>query len=288
MTVTIGIVNYNTKEDLKQCLYYLLKNPPILSYSIVVVDNNSTDGSQEFLKSLNKKRVIFILNKENIGFGSACNQIARKTDAPYVLFMNPDVKITRGSIDKLLSFIEEHPEVALVTGKLLNPDGTLQLSCRRFPTILRALFGRASLFRSLFPNNPITREYMLYDLDYNNVQFPDWVRGAVMLIRTNLFKEIGGFDEQFFLYLEDTDLCFRFRKKGYEIAYNPTAIFYHKLGSSTKKKGFQTKLAHNISMFYYSKKNLGYSPPILFLLLLALFLRLSLLLALEIIGSIEK
>lgn len=288
MTLNIGIVNYNTKEDLEQCLFSIFENPPSLSYTVCVVDNNSTDGSQEFLKGLNNESIRIMLNGYNKGLGSACNQIAKKTDSPYILFLNPDVIITRESIDRLTSFMEEHSEVGIVTGKLLNQDGTLQLSCRRFPTILRALFGRASLFRSIFPNNPISRAYMLYDMDYNKVQFPDWVRGAVMLIRNDLFKKIGGFDESFFLYLEDTDLCLRFRNMGYEIAYNPEAIFYHKLGSSTKKKEFQSKLIHNISMFYYIKKHMGYNPILLFLILLVLFLRLSLLFGFEIIKRIEK
>lgn len=288
MTLTIGIVNYNTKDDLKDCLNQILKSPPEVSYSIIVVDNNSTDESMEFLENLNKKRIRFILNNENKGFGSACNQIAKEIDTPYILFLNPDVKITKGAIDKLISFMENHPEVAIVTGKLLNPDGTIQLSCRRFPTILRVLSGRASLFRSIFPNNPISRDYMLCNLNYDKIQFPDWVRGAVMLIKTNLFKEIGGFDEQFFLYLEDTDLCLRLRKMGYEIAYNPEAIFYHKLGSSTKKKEFQTKLIHNVSMYYYVKKNFDYNPLLLFLLLISLFLRISFLIGFEIIKRTEK
>jgi GT2 family glycosyltransferase len=129
---------------------------------------------------------------------------------------------------------------------------------------------------------------MLYDLDYNKVQYPDWVRGAVMLVRFNLFKEIGGFDERFFLYLEDTDLCLRFRKKGYDIAYNPEAMFYHKLGSSTNKREFQSKLIHNISMYYYIKKHMNYNPVILFLISIALFLRLTLLFGIEIIKRIKK
>ena len=288
MTLTIGIVNYNTKDDLNDCLNHILKSPPEVSYSIIIVDNNSTDESMEFLENLNKKRISFILNNENKGFGSACNQIAKEIDTPYILFLNPDVKITKGAIDKLISFMENLPEVVIVTGKLLNPDGTIQLSCRRFPTILRALSGRASLFRSIFPNNPISRDYMLCNLDYDKIQFPDWVRGAVMLIKTNLFKEIGGFDEQFFLYLEDTDLCLRLRKMGYEIAYNPEAIFYHKLGSSTKKREFQTKLIHNVSMYYYVKKNFDYNPLLLFLLLISLFLRISFLIGFEIIKRTEK
>lgn len=288
MTLTIGIVNYNTKDDLELCLQSIFRNPPHFKYSIIVVDNDSKDISREFLKSLNHKNIKKVYNTENRGLGSACNQIAKLADTTYILFFNPDVIITKGSIDKLISFMKENKEIAIVTGKLLNPDGTLQLSCRKFPKILYVLFGRESIFRKLFPNNPISRKYMQYDLDYNKVQYPDWVRGAVMLIRCDLFKEIGGFDERFFLYLEDTDLCLRLRKIGYDIAYNPEAIFYHKLGSSTKKKEFQSKLMHNISMYYYIKKHMNYNALLLFFISIALFLRLTLLFGVDIIKRIKK
>jgi GT2 family glycosyltransferase len=288
MTLTIGIVNYNTKEDLEFCLQSIFKNPPHFNYSIIVVDNNSKDSSKEFLKNLNHKNIIKVYNTVNNGLGSACNQIAKLAETTYILFLNPDVIVKKDSIDRLVSFMKESKEVAIVTGKLLNPDGTLQLSCRKFPTILYALFGRESIFRKLFPNNPISKKYMLYDLDYNKVQYPDWVRGAVLLVKCNLFKEIGGFDERFFLYLEDTDLCLRFRKIGYDIAYNPEAIFYHKLGSSTKKKELHSKLMHNISMYYYIKKHMNYNPVLLFFISIALFLRLTLLFGVEIIKRMKK
>ena len=288
MTLTIGIVNYNTKDDLEFCLQSIYRNPTRVKYSVIVVDNGSEDSSKEFLKSLNNKNVKKVYNTENRGFSSACNQIAKLADTTYILFLNPDVVITRGSIDRLISFMKKNKEIAIVTGKLLNPDGTLQLSCRRFPTILYVLFGRESIFRKVFPNNPISKKYMLYDLDYNKVQYPDWVRGAVMLVRFNLFKEIGGFDERFFLYLEDTDICLRFRKKGYAIAYNPEAIFYHKLGSSTNKREFQSKLIHNISMYYYIKKHMSYNSAILFFISISLFLRLTLLFGVEIIKRMKK
>ncbi len=275
MTLTVGIVNYNTKEHLKRCIHSILDNPPKFDYNIIVVDNHSNDGSKEFLKSLNKKVISYILNKDNRGYGSACNQISKKSLSDYLLFLNSDVIASKGAIDKLLSFMEEHKEVAVSTGRLFYPDGTLQLPCRSFPTILRTVFGRESLLRKIFPKNPISKEYLLTDLDYNRVQFPDWVRGAVMLCRSECFNEINGFDEIFFLYLEDTDLCLRLRKRGYKIAYLPDAHFYHSLGTSTRKEELKTKLIHNISMFHYARKNLGYNHFLLFFILLALFLRIS-------------
>lgn len=275
MTLTIGIVNYNTKEDLKSCIKSILQNPPKCNYKIIVVDNNSRDGSRELLKNLEERNVKCILNNKNRGFGRACNQIAKMRNSSYILFLNPDVEISENAIDKLIKFLKKNGKIGLVTGKLLFPDGSFQLSCRKFPTILRVLFGRESLLRNTFPNNIISKEYLMSEHDYNEIQFPDCVRGAVMFFRTDVFKKIGGFDEKYFLYFEDTDICLRLRKKGYEIAYLPDAVFYHKLGSSTKKEKLRTKTSINISMFHYIKKHMNYNFLLLSLFFTALLARLA-------------
>ena len=274
MTLTIGIVNYNTKENLEKCINSILRNPPYCDYQIVIVDNNSKDGSKNFLKKISKKKIKTIYNRKNVGFGKACNQISKTQKSSYILFLNPDVEISKDSINILLNFLKKRKKIGVVTGKLLFPDGSLQLSCRQFPSILKALFGRESFLRKAFPNNVISKEYLLSHLDYNKIQFPDWVRGAVMLFKTDIFKKIGGFDEKFFLFFEDTDICLQLRKKGYEIVYLPEAIFYHKLAASTKKEKLKTKIIHNISMFNYIKKNMNYNFIFLSFLFIALITRL--------------
>lgn len=275
MTLTIGIVNHNTKKDLKKCIKSILQNPPNCNFRIVVVDNNSKDGSRKLLKHIENENIKYISNNKNIGFGRACNQIAKKQNSSYLLFLNPDVEVSKNAIDKLIDFLKKNEKIGMATGKLLFPDGSLQLSCRKFPTILRALFGRESTLRKIFPNNMISKEYLMSKLDYNKIQFPDWVRGAVILFKTDIFEKIGGFDEKFFLYFEDTDICLRLREKGYEIAYLPEAVFYHKLGSSTKKKRLKTKIIHNISMFHYIRKNMNYNFTVLSFLFIALITRLT-------------
>lgn len=274
MTLTVGIVNYNTKSNLENCIDSILRNPPKCDYQILVVDNNSKDGSKNFLKKTRKKNLKAIFNNKNKGFGAACNQIAKKQNSSYILFLNPDVEITKSAVDILLNFLKKNEKTGVVTGKLLFPDGSLQLSCRKFPTILRALFGRESFLRKTFPNNIISKEYLMSHLNYNKTQFPDWIRGAVMLFKTDVFKKIGGFDERFFLFFEDTDICLKLRKRGYEIVYLPEAIFYHKLAASTQKEKLKTKIIHNISMFNYIKKNMNYNFILLSSLFIALITRL--------------
>jgi GT2 family glycosyltransferase len=276
MTLTIGIVNYNTKKNLKLCIDSIFQNPPRCDYRVVIMDNNSKDGSKNFLKKIREKNIKIILSKKNIGFGAACNRIAKTQNSSYILFLNPDVEIKKNSIDKLLNFLKKNEKVGLVTGKLLFPNGSLQLSCRKFPTILRVLFGRESVLRKIFPNNAVSREFLMTDFDYNKVQYPDCVRGAVMLFKTEVFKKIGGFDEKFFLFFEDTDICLRLRKMGDEIVYLPEAIFYHSLGESTKKEKIKTKITINVSMFHYIKKNMNYNFLILSFLFTALITRLAL------------
>lgn len=274
MTLTIGIVNYNTKEDLKRCIKSILQNPPNCDYQIVIVDNNSKDGSKSFIKKLKQKKIKYILNKKNSGFGAACNQITQIHNSSYILFLNPDVEVSKNSIDKLIKLLKNDEKIGTATGKLLYPNGSFQLSCRKFPTILRVLFGRESILRKIFPNNTISKEYLMSDVNYDKIQFPDSVRGAVMLFKTEIFKKIGGFDEKFFLFFEDTDICLRLRKKGYEIVYLPEAVFYHELGGSTKKEKLKTKIAINISMFYYVRKNMNYNFLMLSLVFIALITRL--------------
>ncbi|MBN1695219.1 glycosyltransferase family 2 protein [candidate division WOR-3 bacterium] len=274
MTLTIGIVNYNTKEDLKKCIKSLLQNPPDCDYQIVIVDNNSKDGSKSYIKKLKQENIKYILNKKNNGFGAACNQIAQIQNSSYVLFLNPDVEVSKNSIDRLIRLLKKDKKIGVATGKLLYPNGSLQLSCRKFPTILRVLFGRESVLRKIFPNNMISKEFLMSEVNYDKIQFPDCVRGAVMLFKTEIFKKIGGFDEKFFLFFEDTDICLRLRKKGYEIVYLPDAVFYHSLGGSTKKEKLKTKIAINISMFYYIRKNMNYNFLLLSLIFIALITRL--------------
>ena len=274
MTLTIGIVNYNTKKDLRRCIKSILDNPPDCNYNVIIVDNDSKDGSKEFLRKIKNKNITCIINEKNVGFGKACNQIAKITSNSYILFLNPDVETTENSINKLIDFLKKNNKIGAVTGKLLYPNKSFQLSCRQFPTIFKVLFGRESFLRKVSPNNIISKQYLMTELDYDKTQFPDWARGAVMLFKTELFKKIGGFDERFFLFFEDTDICFRLKNAGYSIAYFPKAIFYHKLGSSTGKERLKTKIIHNISMFYYIRKNMNYSFTVLSILFIALIIRL--------------
>ncbi len=150
--------------------------------------------------------------------------------------------------------MNNNKDCAIASGKLLNEDGTLQYSCRRFPTFFNVFFGRETFFTKFAPNNRFTRNYMYAELDYEKDNDVEWVRGAVMLVRRDIFERLNGFDESFFLFLEDTDLCMRVRKEGFRVCYVSDAVFYHKLGVTISLYPLRSKIIHNYSFRNYFKK----------------------------------
>ncbi len=284
--LSIGIVNYNSLDYVKKLLDSIKKNPPSVPYEIIILDNASVDGSVEFLKK--EEGIKKILLRENSGFSHGCNLIGKRSRGKYLLFLNPDVVVTPNALDKLVEFMEENPQCGVAGGKLLNFDGSLQLSCRMFPTYLNVMFGRESLFRKFVPHNPFSRNYMLYDLDYSKNQIVDWLRGAVFITPRWLFDELGGFDERFFLFLEDTDYCRRVWLRGLKVCYIADAVFYHRLGGSTRKKPMKNRMIHNYSMYRYFLKWSDGSLFTEFLLGEALLLRIMMLIVGKFVESMRE
>ncbi len=284
--LSIGIVNYNSLDYVKKLLDSIKKNPPSVPYEIIILDNASVDGSVEFLKK--EEGIKKILLRENSGFSHGCNLIGKRSRGKYLLFLNPDVVVTPNALDKLVEFMEENPQCGVAGGKLLNFDGSLQLSCRMFPTYLNVMFGRESLFRKFVPHNPFSRNYMLYDLDYSKNQIVDWLRGAVFITPRWLFDELGGFDERFFLFLEDTDYCRRVWLRGLKVCYIADAVFYHRLGGSTRKKPMKNRMIHNYSMYRYFLKWSDGSLFTEFLLGEALLLRIMMLILGKFVESMRE
>ena len=252
MKITIGIVNYNSINDTKRLIESIIKNKPIFPYEIVVLDNFSKDESRKILSEMKDIKVIF--KSRNTGFGRGCNDIARRSKGEFILFLNPDVIVNESSIDNLVKFMDRNREVGVCGGKLLNLDGTIQYSCRRFPTFFNVFFGRETFLTKLYPYNRFTRDYMCMDMDYEKDNEVDWLRGAVLMVRREAFEKLNGFDERFFLFLEDTDLCYRMKMEGYKVFYVSDAIFYHRLGGCMAKDLIKTRVIHNYSFYKYFKK----------------------------------
>ncbi len=274
MKLSIIIVNYNTKKFLEHGLDSIYSSPPKFDFEIIVVDNASKDGCKKLIRRKFPK-IRFIQNTVNVGFARANNQAVARSKGEYVLFLNPDAFPVPGALDKIVKFIEENPYVGCVGGKLLYPDDSLQLSCRSFPTYISVFFGRQSLFRKFFPGNPFSKGFLLTDLDYNRTQKVDWIIGACMLTRRKVLEQFGYFSEDFFLFVEDLDFCYRLKKMGLDIYYFPEAVFYHYHGVSTRKYWFKSTVYHNLGMYKFFnehyKLNLFLKPIAAMGLLLRIF-----------------
>ncbi len=276
MDLSIIIVNYNSGEHLKRCLASLKDASPQWTYEIVVVDNASKDGDLTGLQKAHPE-VHLIKNSKNVGFAKANNQAITQVRGKYILLLNPDTLILKNGLEQLVKFMEDHSEAGAAGPVLLNPDGTRQPSCRRFPTPTNVFFGRNSLLTRWFPRNPLSQSYLLMDLDGQKPVEVDWVMGACMILRHEAFQNVGGFDEIFFLFVEDADLCYRLRQKGWKTYFVPEAQAIHEYGVSMRYRRRLSMKEHNIGMYRFFLKHYQFSLLMKGLLSLGLLLRLSLL-----------
>jgi GT2 family glycosyltransferase len=224
--LSIIIINYNQKNFLKLCLKNIKEVNPSLDYEILIVDNNSKDDSLKFLSEIKDERVKIILNKKNLGYAKAINQALKISKGKYVLILNPDVIVLKGSIEKLYQFMEEHPECGIAGPKLLNPDKTIQYSCLKFPKWYTPILRRTFLSKLPFAKKHL-KYYLMSEWDHKTIKEVDWLLGAALMVRTEAIKKVGLLDERFFLYFEDIDWCRRFHQHGFKVFYVPEASFYH-------------------------------------------------------------
>lgn len=260
MDLTISIVNWNTRDDLCGALQAIVGSGMKVTYEIIVVDNASTDGSTAMLRD-RFPNVKLIEIERNVGFGAGHNRAFAAGLGKYRLVMNPDSRPLSGAFDELLRFAEAHVDAAIVAPKLLNPDGSLQYSCRRFPSVAAAIF-RNALFDRLFPNNRAATDYLMRDWDHAVPREVDWVSGAAMLIRADALEKLHGFDESYFMYCEDTDICRRARDAGFTVWYDPNAVFTHTIGRSTDAEPNRMAREHHRSMYRYYKKYTAATTPV--------------------------
>lgn len=259
MDLSVIIVNYNVKEFLQNLLHSIEKASANLSKEIIVVDNASDDGSVEVIRE-KFPYVNLIENKINVGFGKANNQGLAVAKGKYILFINPDCIVSEDTLDKMISFFGGHSDCALAGCKILNSDGTLQLACRRsFPGPWTS-FTKVTGLSNLFPKSRIFARYNLTYLDENKTYEVDAVSGSFMMMRKTVYDNVGGFDEQFFMYGEDLDLCYRIQKAGHKVFYVHSTQVIHYKGESTKRSNLdETKLFYD-AMHLFVKKHLSSFP----------------------------
>lgn len=221
--VDVVIVHYKTAAMLRGCLEAVCAIGDGLVGRVVVVDNGSADHAVERIRT-RFPEVELICNGRNLGFAAACNQGIAATRSSFCLLLNPDAQLEARSLVTLVNCMVKHPDAGVVAPRLLNADGSLQWSCRRYPT-LPALLARGARLEAVM-RRPLDR-YLMRDWDHRELRTVDWAIGACLLLRRAALDEVGPLDERFFLYCEDTDLCRRMQLAGWKVYYEPAATVAH-------------------------------------------------------------
>lgn len=248
------IVNYHNSDVLEKCIESIYSTVQNLKYEIIVVDNSCGDRGVEQLRS-KFPEVQFIENRQNEGFAKANNQAARVARGETLLFVNPDIVLTEGAVSGMLGGLKSDRFIAILGPKVLNDDGSLQYSCRSFPTFWTGLFNRYSILTRLFPGNRFSTRYLMMDFDHNAVKEVDWVSGCCMMSPREIFFKIGLFDENYFLFNEDVDLCKNAKNNRYKVIYYPFAEVYHRITSSNRKLAPEIIIKRHLGMSYYFRKH---------------------------------
>ncbi len=244
MLLSIIIVNYNVKHFLEQCLYSVQNAIASLPAELIVVDNNSTDNSIDYLAP-KFPSAHFVVNKENVGFAKACNQGLQLSKGKYILFLNPDTIVPEDCFQRCVSFFESHPDAGALGIRMLDGSGKfLKESKRAFPSPMTSLFKLFGLSK-LFPHSKTFSRYHLGHLDEKDSNEVDVLAGAFMMVKKEALDKVGNFDETFFMYGEDVDLSYRIQKAGYKNYYFAGSSIIHFKGESTRKGSM-----NYVRMFY--------------------------------------
>jgi N-acetylglucosaminyl-diphospho-decaprenol L-rhamnosyltransferase len=257
--VAVAVVNFNTREQLHACLASIVADSP---GEVVVVDNASRDGSAKMVRSAYPD-VTLLANPVNGGYGSAANQAIAACASPHVLLLNADTRLRPGALEALRVHLDKHPAAAVVGPRLVDADGVPQTSCFAFPGPLHTFF-QTTFFGSLIRRLP-----GLCDL-YRPPYCPDlpcrvpWLLGAALAVRRAAFNAVGGFDESFFLYSEEVDLCYRFAAAGWEVHFTPYAEVVHVGGASAEQQAVETEpQRYAATQRFYRKHYPGWAQHVL-------------------------
>ncbi len=240
--LSIVIVNWNVRDLLRRCLNSVLSSSqyPAAGIEVIVVDNGSSDGSVEMVRA-EFPGVHLIANAENRGFPAANNQGLAVARGRYVLLLNPDTEVVRDALATMVAFADAHPDVGMVGPQLLNSDGSVQSSRRRFPTLATAFFESTWLAR--YAPRRLLERYEFLDQSDDVTQDVDWLYGAALMARREAIEQVGPMDEGYFMYSEELDWCRRFResgagssgRRGWRVVYLPTAQVIHHEGKSSEQ-----------------------------------------------------
>jgi GT2 family glycosyltransferase len=246
----VAIVNHNTCEHLSACLATVRRELPT---EVVVVDNASTDGSPAMVQR-DYPWVRLYANPANPGYGAAANQAVAACPSNYVLLLNSDTRLQPGTLRALHNYLDRHLKAAIVGPRLLNPDGSLQPSCYPYPTPFHVFLEESTLIR-LIRRTPGLRNQFQRTWSHTQPRSVPWVLGAALAIRREPFEAAGGFDESFFLYAEEIDLCYRLGTAGWETHFTPDATVVHVGGASTRQRRADMALQFFRSLAHFYRRH---------------------------------
>ncbi|MCE5216707.1 glycosyltransferase family 2 protein [bacterium] len=252
MDLSICIVSYQCKDKLRECLESLRAHRPTVEHEVIVVDNGSTDGTPEMLRSeLYWARSI--LNPDNRGFSVACNQGFEASSGKTLMMLNPDTLLTHDAFDGLLRFVRERPWIGAVGPKLLQPDAQPEMSCREFPTLMNALWNLTGL-STAFSGSKVFGHLEMSWWDHAEPRAVDWLSGAAVMFTRTAWEKVGPLDEGFFLQGAELDWQKRLARQGFERWYLPTATILHHPGRSwTSKEADEVVPVHRAAFRYFRK-----------------------------------
>lgn len=282
MSVAVSIVSFNTKDLLENCLKNLSTQETGGKINIWVLDNNSQDGSSEMVEE-KFPEVKLIKSEKNLGFSKGQNKILRQVKDKYIILLNPDTQFEDNFIEEMVKFMEENPNCAIAGSKLVDFSGKLESNGGDFP------FGPALfnwLFNLEFLGN--TSNFHRSDKDYYSVAHEvDWVSGTMMMVRRESLEKFGFLSEEFFMYFEDVELCYRAKKAGLKVLLNPNVIIKHKSGSSSKDPRFVQWKGEFAGLITFYNKHTGFLGALYarILIYLAILLRI---LAFTVTGKVNK
>ena len=249
--LSIVILSWNVRDLLRRCLQSVGGR---LALKVIVVDNASSDGSAEMVRA-EFPGARLIVNQTNRGYTGGNNDGIAAATGRYVLILNPDTQVIGDALDTLVVYADAHPDVGVVGPQLINPDGGVQSSRRRFPTLITALF-ESTWLQSIAPRS-VLRHYYVLDQPDDVVQEVDWVMGACLLVRREAIQQVGLLDEGFFMYSEEMDWCRRIKRAGWKIVYLPEARVIHYSGKSSDQVAAQRHIYFQTSKVRYFRKHHG-------------------------------
>lgn len=258
MDISLIVVSWNVKALLRDCLQSLVgacQMAPDLTAEIIVVDSASTDGSPEMVRR-EFPQARLVASDQNLGYAGGNNAGAELAQGRYLFLLNPDTVLKPDALRRLVSYMDSHPSVGAVGPQLLWPDGTVQSSRRRFPS-LGSLFWESTLFGQWFPHNRHIARYHMQDVAPDQRQSVDWLVGAAILIRREAWRQVGPIDAAYFMYFEETDWCRRCCEAGWEIHYLPEAQIIHYEGKSSQQVMADRTIRFQRSKLRYTRKYFG-------------------------------